>query len=143
MKKGNIILMIYLVINFSILTLYENNAKYLGVDSCDCLNNIGIKNFQQDIIFVYKSIKVKDTLNLKFNFDTVLIDKNKNIGFIPEVILKIENLTQIYSKSDGNYFGKFNPKYEDIKNWLDWYDKNKLNICWDTLGKKYYFSKKK
>lgn len=143
MQKNNscFITFLYLIIIF--FSLNENIAYNKKCNKSKNSNKEGIEKFQQDIIFIYNNVRIKDTLTIKFDFDTIPIDKNRNFGFLPAVISKIEELTKIESKSEGNFLGKLDPQLEDIQNWIQWYNKNKYNIYWDSLKNNYYYIKTK
>ena len=46
-------------------------------------------------------------------------------------ILFLEKVTLIWSESDGNYIGRFNPTYKDFKSWSIWFKNNKNRLYWD------------
>lgn len=68
-------------------------------------------------------------------------DKDSNLKDIPQTIEEMESVTSIYSKSDGNFFGKLKPTKLDIDEWENWYIKNKDYLCWNEKESKMYLKK--
>ncbi len=70
--------------------------------------------------------------------DSLINNPNVNLKDLPVTIERLENVTNIQSSSDGNYFGKFHPTKEDLKKWSEWFNNNKSKLCWNNKEVKYY-----
>lgn len=102
---------------------------FLGLinNSCiaQCSNELAVKKFENDLETITNSIK----------------NTSMNLKELPDIIKRIEIVSNIESESDGNYFGKFNPTTSDVTKWRNWFKENKNKICWDENKNLYYIIK--
>ena len=60
----------------------------------------------------------------------------QSLGEVKDAITFLEEITEITSHSNGNYFGRYAPTEEDYTNWKNWLKKNKSRLYWDEKDQK-------
>jgi hypothetical protein len=62
--------------------------------------------------------------------------KDQQLEDVNLAILFFEEITGIYSQSNGNYVGRYSPTQVDYDKWLNWLKKNHSRLYWDEKDQK-------